>query len=456
MNATTVDGVPCFWADVPGPCQAGLLFRVGRADETLPTAGITLLVQRLAYADGAVDSVITSFQAEVERPAVAGFFEKVCRSLSALPLGGLATEKRVLSVEYEREDPGLPERMMMMRFGAVRHGLSFYEPMGARWLAPEDVADWARRWFTRGNAAVWMTCPPPPDLRLPLPDGGRAPAPDPVAIPGLQLPAFAAAGHGLTASTMVGRRSAPLTVAVRAVAERLRDADHPVASWQLPLTAELLPPLPGRRGRGRRAGAPEQALEARWPPTGRRARSLSRGGRLHRTRARAPCRRGARRPGADGRRGAARRAAAAARTNCCPRGGRQSPTRRPAAALREALGVADPAGPGGDGEAERALRRLPAGLHTTGSRAPELKPPLRPAAPVRLVCEPGGRPHVARDAGHASTDRSPTSPARCAGAHGSLTLVGHDGAIVPASTCACSRAPHRPGRRPGAERSRPS
>jgi len=44
FQLTSVDGVPCFWADLPGPCHAGLLFRVGRADETLPTAGLTQLV----------------------------------------------------------------------------------------------------------------------------------------------------------------------------------------------------------------------------------------------------------------------------------------------------------------------------------------------------------------------------------------------------------------------------
>src|ERR1700745_2959007 len=47
FNVTEVDGVPLFWADAPGRGAAGLLFRVGRADESLAGAGVTHLVQEL-------------------------------------------------------------------------------------------------------------------------------------------------------------------------------------------------------------------------------------------------------------------------------------------------------------------------------------------------------------------------------------------------------------------------
>jgi zinc protease len=125
--------------------------------------------------------------------------------------------------------------MLMMRFGAAGHGLSFYEPFGLRWLGPEQVEEWSRRWLTRGNAAMWMTHPPPAGLRLDLPDGPRVPPPEPRALPELELPAFAAAGEGEIASSMVARRSAAVAAAGRTVAARLGGA----TTWQFPLTAEL-------------------------------------------------------------------------------------------------------------------------------------------------------------------------------------------------------------------------
>ena len=45
---TEVDGVPVWFTDVPGPCMGGVLFRVGRQDETLSTHGITHAVEHLA------------------------------------------------------------------------------------------------------------------------------------------------------------------------------------------------------------------------------------------------------------------------------------------------------------------------------------------------------------------------------------------------------------------------
>ena len=45
---TEIDGIPVWFTDVPGPCLAGLVFRVGRCDETLPVSGITHMVEHLA------------------------------------------------------------------------------------------------------------------------------------------------------------------------------------------------------------------------------------------------------------------------------------------------------------------------------------------------------------------------------------------------------------------------
>lgn len=43
-----VDGIPVLLAPSAGQMRAGLMFRVGRADETLATNGVTHLVEDLA------------------------------------------------------------------------------------------------------------------------------------------------------------------------------------------------------------------------------------------------------------------------------------------------------------------------------------------------------------------------------------------------------------------------
>jgi hypothetical protein len=43
LHDTEVDGIPVVWSEVPGPLRAGLLFRVGQADERLVERGVTHL-----------------------------------------------------------------------------------------------------------------------------------------------------------------------------------------------------------------------------------------------------------------------------------------------------------------------------------------------------------------------------------------------------------------------------
>ena len=48
VHHTEVDGIPCVWADLPGELDATLTFRVGAADESLATRGITHMFEHLA------------------------------------------------------------------------------------------------------------------------------------------------------------------------------------------------------------------------------------------------------------------------------------------------------------------------------------------------------------------------------------------------------------------------
>jgi hypothetical protein len=255
FQLTEVDGVPCFWADAPGPCSAGLLFRVGRADEQLAGGGITALVERLALVglgpqrydySTEVTATTTAFYATGEPDEVLAFLDYVCRSLHALPADRLASERRVLGIEAAREEARAAERLLMMRFGATGFGLPFYEQFGLRWLGHEHAAAWARERFTSGNAALWMTAPPPAGLRLPLPPGPRMPPPPTAPMPGLELPAFAATGTGAVASAFVADRSAAIAIAGRVAADRARASlgverglECEVAAWQMPLGGRI-------------------------------------------------------------------------------------------------------------------------------------------------------------------------------------------------------------------------
>ena len=235
FNLTEVDGVPCFWADVPGPCSAGLLFRVGRADEQLAAGGITALAAR----GGQIESTTTAFYFTGDPAEVAAALEQTCRALHSPPGDDFEGERRDLARAAESSEPGTADRLLMMRFGAAGFGLGFYEPFGLRWLTAEHVASWAAERFTSANAALGLTAPPPADLQLPLPRGARMPPPSIEPMQGLDLPAFAASGSDGVSSSVVTERSMAMTLASRAIAGRARALGHEVTAWQVPLTAGL-------------------------------------------------------------------------------------------------------------------------------------------------------------------------------------------------------------------------
>lgn len=183
----TVDGITTFWIQTPGPFQVALLFRVGVADETLPTRGITHLVEHLALyasstrsdeANGFVDAERCVFYASGERGEVLDWLRRCAAALADLPLERLPAERRILRAEAVRGDnAGVHARLLDMRFGADGYGLGNYRELGLRWLGDEEVSAWARARFTRGNAVMWMTGEPPEELELPLLEGERCPPP---------------------------------------------------------------------------------------------------------------------------------------------------------------------------------------------------------------------------------------------------------------------------------------
>lgn len=178
-----VDGVPLLRVGAPGPVRAGLIFRVGSADETLPERGLTHLVEHLAlhgqlsttqHQNGATGSTITQFFVHGTQAQVVAFLNDVCAALRDLPTARLETEKSILQIEAQGRRSLPDDRVRSVRYGATALARTMYREIGAEIASVETVTAWAKRWFVRGNVVAWMTTetiPSGPDLRLP--DGPR-------------------------------------------------------------------------------------------------------------------------------------------------------------------------------------------------------------------------------------------------------------------------------------------
>ncbi|BCJ70617.1 hypothetical protein CS0771_01610 [Catellatospora sp. IY07-71] len=216
LRTTEVDGVPALIAPSAGAMSAGLMFRVGQADETLAEHGVTHLVEHLALHDsglsdhhynGETSSVYTHFHLRGSESDVVDFLGRVCAALSGLPMYRLETEKEILRTESRTRGPlpGLPLR----RYGAQGYGLPGCPEWGLARLGPDDLRRWAARWFTRQNAVLWIAgADVPAGLRLRLPEGARRPVP-PAAAVLPRLPAYYPGdGTGVLASAVVRRSTA--------------------------------------------------------------------------------------------------------------------------------------------------------------------------------------------------------------------------------------------------------
>lgn len=247
--------MPTYWANVQVPFVAMLSFRVGRADETLVTGGLTHLVEHLAIpidelhgldVNGTVGPTTTVFWASGEPESALEFIESVAASLSALPLERFETERSILQTEAAGGGSGPVGLALMLRFGARGYGLVGHDEYGLSHLDADQVAAWAAERFTRENAVLWMTEKPPRGLTLPLTAGGRRiPAPDPAPIPEIEFPAVYDRADAI-ALTCVASRSTALAAAVAIAHRRLRrrlryeeGLSYSVDSLYDPLTATL-------------------------------------------------------------------------------------------------------------------------------------------------------------------------------------------------------------------------
>lgn len=228
---TTVDGVRTVLAPGAGVLSAGLLFRVGRADETLATSGITHLVEHLAlhrlgrpgdpHHNGAAAPAYTGFQVTGTPAEVVGYLNAVCAALRDLPVDRLETEKEILRTEAAGLRRGPARLCSMWRYGSRSYGLAEYAEAGLAGLTGEQVRDWARTRFTTGNAVLWITGDAVPEgLDLTLPSGAWRPAPEPTAaLPA--LPAFFRGEDGSVVLTSVLPRSTAAGLFAEVLGEEL-------------------------------------------------------------------------------------------------------------------------------------------------------------------------------------------------------------------------------------------
>jgi zinc protease len=185
LHWTEVDQVATVWADTPGPLRAGLLFRTGRADETLATAGLTHLVEHLAFSavndpqqhNGIVGGLWTGFFTMGQPEAVSDFLAKICAGLNSLPGDRLESEKQVLEAENASRSYNFCNNLLMWRYGANGYGLLGMPELGLRKLTLEQLQNHVAQRFTRQNAILWLSGSVPDDLRLTLPDGIKHPIP---------------------------------------------------------------------------------------------------------------------------------------------------------------------------------------------------------------------------------------------------------------------------------------
>lgn len=181
FTMTTVDGVPLLLApSMDGQAAGGMFFRVGQADETLATRGLTHLCEHLAlhevgeqdvHHNGETADIHTHFFAHGSAVKVAEFLASVCRGITDPPLHRLEVEKAVLRTE-ESSRSGSSSRIY--RYGARGYGLAGYPELGLANLGPDQIRQWLATYFTRGNAVAWLAADAVPDgLRFDLPDGQR-------------------------------------------------------------------------------------------------------------------------------------------------------------------------------------------------------------------------------------------------------------------------------------------
>ncbi|MBW5481422.1 M16 family metallopeptidase [Streptomyces bambusae] len=250
ITETTVDGIRTVLAPASGPVTAGLLFRVGRADETLATSGITHLVEHLAlyrhgtgdlHYNGATAAAYTHFHVQGTPADVVEYLNGVCAALRDLPMDRLETEKEILRTEAAGRGHGSGHRLPPWRYGAQSYGLTGYAEAGLPRLTAHAVRSWAEQWFTTENAVLWITGDTVPEgLDLTLPSGSARPAPAATsALP--TTPAYFIGENGGVLLDAVVARSTPARLFASVLGKELFRELRQKGGWSYTAAADYCP-----------------------------------------------------------------------------------------------------------------------------------------------------------------------------------------------------------------------
>jgi predicted Zn-dependent peptidase len=162
--------------------------RVGSADETFLTSGISHLLEHLAlfgigrpgdHSNGFVDQTRMVFHADGDDQEIQHFLDALTRQLTEPPLHRLDAERGVLRAEQAGRGPSLQSGLNSWRYGAAGYGLLGLDQLGVGRVTAAELSSWSACFATRANAVLWLSGPPPAGLRLHLPDGVGQPPPDP-------------------------------------------------------------------------------------------------------------------------------------------------------------------------------------------------------------------------------------------------------------------------------------
>jgi zinc protease len=230
-----VDGVPAVVTDTPGPAFGLLQFRVGRADEPLTHAGVTHLLEHLAFHqlhhlpyehNGMTEPTMTRFYAEGEPDEVLTFLRTVVAALADPPLDRIGKEAAILAEEAADRNTEALDLLLRSRHGSRPHGRPAFPEFGLAWLDAAAVDTWRAARFTRANASLAFGNLRPETLGLEaLPTGDRIALPpcDPLDEP---TPAHLHGPDGIVLGTLLVPRGPvtglTATVMERALEQRLR------------------------------------------------------------------------------------------------------------------------------------------------------------------------------------------------------------------------------------------
>jgi zinc protease len=199
----------------------------------MPRLGSSHLVEHLALwpsrrlehpFNGWVEDAVTGFHCSGTPEEVVAFLAATTAALRALPLDRLDVERRVLVAEASARRPSVFAHHRSARFGPQGYGLCDQYEFAIDWLPASDIEAWSASHFTRENAVLWLSGPPPADLRLDLPSGSASAPPAPGdGIPQLVLPAHQDLDQGGVSLSLVGDRTAAMHLALGVLVDRAVD-----------------------------------------------------------------------------------------------------------------------------------------------------------------------------------------------------------------------------------------